>query len=128
MSRSIFFGILALLIWACSPVKNATKTSPTLSKDDQDSTEYGIVIIDPGFDQWYLVNYNEAQDRTNDYYRSKNNVAVSNWNLYYRTGRYGKVVNSDIDYRPDIDYGIDVNRRLYWYFEYINREYGLNLF
>jgi hypothetical protein len=128
MSRSIFIGMLALLIWSCSPVKNAAKTSAALTKNNQDSTEYGIVIIDPGFDQWYLANYSQALDRTNDYYRSKNNVAVSNWNFYYRTGRYGKIVNSDIDYRPNIDYGIDVNRRLYWYFEYIESEFRVNLF
>lgn len=115
------------MVWACSPVKNAAKPA-TLTRNEQDTTGYGIVIMDPGFDQWYLANFSEAQDRTNDYYRSRNLVAVQNWNNYFRTGRYGKIIVSDIDYQPGVDYGIDVNRKLYWYFEYITREFGLNLF
>ena len=128
MLRSVFIGILALIIWACSPVKDATKTSATLSQKDQDSTEYGIVIIDPGFDQWYLANYSPAQDRSNDYYRTQNNMAIRNWNDYYHTGKHGNVINSDIDYQPEVDYGIDINRKLYWYFRYIKSEYRIYLF
>jgi hypothetical protein len=128
MSRSFIIGILALMIWACSPLKNATKTSATLTQNGQDSTEYSIVIIDPGFDHWYLLNYSPAKDRTNDYYRTKNIVAVENWNYYYRTGKYSNVFDSEIDYRPEVDYGIEVNRKLFWYFDYVTQSYRIYLF
>ncbi len=128
MLRSFFIGILALVIWACSPVKNASKTSAHLTQKDQDTTEYDIVIIDPGFDQWYMANFSPAQDRTNDYYRTRNIVAVGNWNDYYRMGKHGNVIDSYIDYRPDVDYGIEVNRKLYWYFRYIKNKYRIYLF
>ncbi len=128
MSRSVLIGILALMVWACSPVKTASKSSAILTQKEQDSTEYGIVIIDPGFDQWYQLNYSPAQDRANDYYRTQNNIAVRNWNDYYRTGKHGNVIDSYIDYRPEVDYGIDVNRRLFWYFRYIKSEYLIHLF
>lgn len=128
MSRSISIGILVLVIWACSPVKHSSKTSAILTQKDQDTTEYGIVIIDSGFDQWYLTNYSPAQDRSNDYYRTQNIVAVGNWNDYYRTGKYSRIIDSSIDCRPDVEYGIDVNRRLYWYFRYIKSKYRIYLF
>jgi hypothetical protein len=128
MKLSFFIGIMALVVWSCSPVKVATKTSAHLAKNSQDSTEYEVVIIDNGFDLWFLTNYSESKDRSNEYYRAKNMVAVANWNDYYHLGRYDRVVESYIDYRPDIDYGIDVNRKLFWYFKYVKSEYGINLF
>jgi Family of unknown function (DUF6146) len=128
MSRSFFIGILALMVWACSPVKTASKSSAILTQKEKDTTEYGIVIIDPGFDQWYLLNYSPAQDRSNDYYRTQNIIAVRNWNDYYRTGKYSRIIDSEIDYLPDVDYGIDVNRKLFWYFRYIKSEYRIYLF
>jgi hypothetical protein len=72
---------MALTVWACSPVKEATKTSASLAQNSKDTTEYEVVIIE-----------------------------------------------SYIDYRPNIDYGIEVNRKLFWYFKYVKSKYGINLF
>lgn len=128
MKLSFFIGIMALLVWACSPVKNASKTSATLTQSGMDSTEYEILITDPQFEQWYLMNYSEAKDYSNDYYRSKNQIAVANWNDYCRTGQYGQVIDSFINYQPGIDYGIEVNRKLFWYFKYVKDNYRIPLF
>jgi len=127
MKLSIYMGIMALLVWACSPAKESVKTSAELKESEIDSTEYDIVIIDPHFDQWYLLNYNEAKDHANEYYRGKNYLAVSNWNDYYRRDRFSNVVNNYIYYEPHIEYGIEVNRKLYWYFKYVEEEYGIKL-
>jgi hypothetical protein len=125
---SFFIGIMTLLIAACAPVKEVPKTSAALIKNDKDTTQYQVIIIDPGFDQWYLTNFTEAKDRSNEYYRYKNMVAVINWNNNYNTGRYGRVIESYIDYRPNIDYGLDVNRKIYWYFKYVDSVFGIYLF
>lgn len=81
MKVSFFISIMALTVWACSPVKEATKTSASLAQNSKDTTEYEVVIIE-----------------------------------------------SYIDYRPNIDYGIEVNRKLFWYFKYVKSKYGINLF
>jgi hypothetical protein len=128
MNLRFYLGIIALLIWACSPVKEASKTSATVTHDSLDSTGYELLIIDPHFDQWYLINYAPEKDHSNDYYRNKNLIAVANWNDYYRTGKYGGVIDSYIDYWPGIDYGIEVNRKLFWYFKFIKEYYGIHLF
>lgn len=116
------------MVWACSPVKEATKTAASLTRDQQDTTEYELVVIDPGFDQWYLTNYSEARDHLNEYYREMDQVAVASWNNDYRTGRNSRIIDSYIDYQPNIDYGIDVNRKLFWYFKYVKTTYGIRLF
>ena len=128
MKLGFFIGILAVLVWACTPVKEVSKTSAKLTQDSIDSTEYDILIIDFQFDQWYLINYSPAKDHSNDYYRTKNLIAVANWNDYYRTDRYSRIIDSYIDYWPNIDYGIEVNRKLFWYFKYIKENYRIRLF
>jgi len=35
-------------------------------------------------------------------------ITVANWNDFYRTGRYNKIIDSLIEYHPDTDYGIEV--------------------
>jgi len=128
MKLSILIGFMACIIMACSSAREASKTSAKLAQSSNDSTEYELIIIDARFDTWYSLNYSPAKDRFNEYYRSKNLVAVINWNDYYRNGRYGKVIDSYIDYQPSVDYGIEVNRKLYWYFQYIVESYEINLF
>ena len=120
--------MIALLIWGCSSVKKASKTSPTLTQTSQDSTEYEILITDPQFDQWYVINYSPAKDRSKEYYRGENLAGVINWNLYYNTGKYSGIIESIIDYRPEVDYGIEVDRKLFWYLKYISDTYKIRLF
>jgi hypothetical protein len=128
MKPGFIIGIMILLVWACSPVKEASKTSARLAQNSEDTTKYEIQIIDIHFDQWYLLNFDPSKDHSNDYYRNKNLIAVANWNDYYRTNRYSQVIDSYIDYWSNIDYGIEVNRKLYWYFKYIKESYKIRLF
>lgn len=136
MNRISIFVIIAIMAWACSPSKHAAKqqeqgtakTSVAVMQKNQDSTEYDIVIIDPNFDHWYLLNYSPAKDHSNDYYHQKNIIAVSNWNEYYRTARYSGIIETPVQYYPDVDYGMEVNRKLFWYFKYIRDNFGIRLF
>jgi hypothetical protein len=128
MKSFIIILFSALLTVACTSTKNASKTSAIVEPVSQDSTEYELVIIDNHFDQWYMLHYSEARDRTEEYYHSKNQVAVQNWNDYYRHGRYIDIIDSYINYQPQIDYGVELNRKLYWYFKYVEDYYGVKLY
>ncbi len=127
MKRSFIFGIVALMIMACSTSKEVRKTSASLVPGTSDSLGYEIRVLDPQFDHWYLTNYSAAKDRTNDFYRENNLRAVGTWNDYFRTGRYMRFIDTSIDYHPDVDYGIEVNRILYWYFVYVQEQYKIPL-
>ncbi|MGA3014698.1 MAG: DUF6146 family protein [Bacteroidales bacterium] len=128
MKRFLFIGIIALFFWACSTGKESAKATAARSQNNKDSSEYQIRIIDPFFNHWYLCAYSEAYDHTNDYYRSRDQIAAVTWNDYYRAGQYSDVIDSYIDYQPDIDYGIEVNRTLYWYFSYLQLTFHIRLY
>jgi len=128
MKMSMLLIMLALMTWSCSPVKETTKTSAELNQVEQDSTEYEIIIVDIHFDQWYLLNYFESKDRTIEYYHSKNIMAASRWDDYYRRGKFTGVIDSYINYQPQIDYGMEVNRKLFWYFKFVEEYYHIRLF
>jgi hypothetical protein len=126
MKKLLFPVFILLLAWSCSSMQK-TESSDKHSVIISDSTEYEITIIDPEFDLWYLLNYSEAKDRTNEYYRSKNQVGVINWNDYYNRGRYQRVIENYIYFDNSIDYGIEVNRKLYWYFKYAEDKFKIRL-
>lgn len=128
MRTRFFIGMIALLILGFSPAKKLSKTSAKLTQKSQDSTEYEILIIAPQFDQWYVLNYSPAKDHPKEYYRGQNLVGVTNWNNFYNSGKYSGIIESLIDYRPDVDYGIEVDHKLYWYFRYIESEFKIRLF
>lgn len=128
MKRFLIIGILALFSWACSTGKESAKAATVRTQNNKDTSEYQISIIDPAFDHWYLYTYSQAYDRPNEFYRSRDQIAAVAWNDFYGTGQYSKVIDCYIDYKPDINYGIDVNRTLYWYFTYIQITYHIPLY
>ena len=128
MKAGIVIFMFSLAVWACAPVKENISTSAAIAQESKDSTEYELIITDPRFDEWYEFNYTPAKDYSNEYYRSKNEIAVMNWNHYYTTGQYINIIEEYINYEPRIDYGIEVNRKLYWYFKYMRNEYKIRLF
>jgi hypothetical protein len=92
-----------------------------------DSLEYELVITDPDFDLWYLMNFSSSKDYSNEFYRGKNQFAVSSWNEYFRRGKYSRIIENHIFYDNSVDYGIEVNRKLYWYFKYTEEKFRIRL-
>ncbi|MGA1977956.1 MAG: DUF6146 family protein [Bacteroidales bacterium] len=92
-----------------------------------DSTKYELIVIDPGFETWLLtkppVNYCSQQ-----YYELKNRFFVLEWNYrYMHPLRYGSLYDTWIDYDPLVDYGLDLNYRLYYYFLFFQERNHVNL-
>ena len=128
MKNLLFIAFMLLMAWACSPQKDISKASADIKQVVIDSTEYEITIFDTDFDRWYLLHFSPALDRSNDYYRLMNDRGVTNWNQYFTRNRYNQVVNSYINFNPTIDYGMEVNRKLYWYFRFIEETCKIKLF
>lgn len=127
MKTRIFLLMLGVVAVACVSQKNAQKTGNNAPVLTDDSTRYEITLIDPDFDLWYSTHYTPALDRSNALYRSLNLTGVSNWNLYFTHNRHSGVVDSYINYNPSVDYGIEVNRKLFWYFTYIEQKFNIRL-
>jgi len=85
-----------------------------------DELEYEIIIIEPGFNTWL-----ESIARPEGYYsqqflETRNNLLVTEWNSrVLQPQKYNpSLYEMQIDYRPNIDYGYEVNYKLYNYFIY----------
>lgn len=85
-----------------------------------DSLEYRLIILDPGFETW-LAGQPSKDFYSNEYYRIKNQLYVSEWNLRYMSGSNDGFYENYIDYKMDTDYGIDINYKLYYYFKYFEK-------
>jgi hypothetical protein len=125
--KKILIPVFILLIaCSCSPAQK-TASAPGKPSIISDSTEYEITIIDNAFDNWYLLNYTPSKDYSNEYYRAKNQIGVGNWNNYFNKGKYHEVIENHIYFDYSVDYGIDVNRKLFWYFKFIEENYRIRL-
>ncbi len=128
MTKYLLICFLGLVLFACNSPKEASGSAAKAPKLIHDSTEYEVVIIDPGFESWYTIHYSPVLDRTNEAYSSMNRFALMNWNRYFTDGKFRKVIDSFIAYPPATDFGIEANRKLYWYFKYVEETCKVPLF
>ena len=124
------FGILGFLIVGCGTQQTATsnedKEEPVRIAND--SLEYEITIIDPGFTS-YLISAKPESYYSLSTLESKNRVYVMEWNSRFRSPtRYNSnIYENEIDYQPNIDYGLEVNYKLYQYFQFAQKKYNMRL-
>jgi hypothetical protein len=112
-------GFLLVVMCGCTSQKDIVRIGQANRIVGQDTTQYELIIFDPTFDTWYLTNFSPAKDHTNEYYQSWNNQYVSDWNYHYMAGYMPTVFENYIDYDYSLDYGINLNRELYYYFRYV---------
>lgn len=84
-----------------------------------DSLEYEVIIIDPGFTGWLASRAKPRGYYGQSYLENKNRLWVMEWNnRALNPLRYGDMYSLAIDYQPTIDYGYEVNYLLYNYLVY----------
>lgn len=126
------FSIVILLgiFWACAsnPIKNQEgKEKPVVIAND--SLEYEVIIIDVGFN-YYLNSL--AQPRgyySQKYLENQNRIFVTNWNYRAQNPQQfnPNIFQNIIEYYPNVDYGYEVNYKLFNYFLFAQRKYKMNL-
>ncbi len=89
-----------------------------------DTTEYELIVFDPGFDSWFVTNRKPIWYNSNKYYQSKNYIYVIEWNNRVKSYGYQRPYDNEIIYDLNIDYGKEVNYKLYYYFKYIEQKTG----
>ncbi len=126
---SIIFCIAAISFFVSnSNAANAILPQTyTLTIQQGDTTEYEILIIETGFESWIATNAKPRWYYTNDYYHNKNQFYVIDWNNRVLSSMHTSPFEYRIDYDPNIDYGLEVNYQLYWYFKFIENKYGIRL-
>lgn len=136
MKNVILTLLICFGIYAC---KTSSKVSTSISEDNttaqdtvriaNDKLEYEILIIEPGFNFWL-----ESRAKPEGYYsqsflESRNILFVSEWNnRVLQSSKYpSNLYEMQIDYQAHIDYGYEVNYKLYNYFIYFQIQYKQRL-
>ncbi len=105
------------------------KTSNDTVTIENDSLEYEIIIIDPGYNSWLQGIARPRGYYSQTFLESRNIFYVNEWNrralqpMQYNPNLYEMQIN----YQNNIDYGYEVNYQLYNYFIYFQRKYAQRL-
>ncbi|MEG9326736.1 hypothetical protein SAMN04488034_102433 [Salinimicrobium catena] len=136
MKNLIYALVLGLLIYSCSSTKERSMgASNEVAQNDtvsdtvriaNDSLEYEIIIIDPGYSYFLNAVARPEGYHSQSYLENKNRFLVSDYNQRVREPfRYNPdIYTQEINYDPNIDYGYDVNYKLYNYFVYLSQKYN----
>jgi hypothetical protein len=128
MKNMKYILLVLLFLPACalfSP-RSSQGSSDLQIQSEDDSTEYELVVFDQGFETWLLMQ--PLNQHSEEYYKSKNRIYVSEWNhRYSNPRRYKGIYESYINYDSFIDYGLEFERRLYYYFKYFEETNGVRL-
>ena len=124
------------LIWSCGPSRSFVNHEPEVATSEQDTVrienddlEYEIIIIEPGFNTWLATVAKPEGYYSQSYLESRNRIWVQEWNnrvlqpFTYSPNLY----EMQIDYDPTIDYGYEVNYKLFNYFVYFQLHYKQQL-
>ena len=133
MKNLFFILLLGLFIYSCGSSNRNRELEPQdgVAENDtvriaNDSLEYEIIIIDPGYAYFLNAIARPEGYHSLSYLENKNRFLVSDYNQRVRQPRrYNPdIYEQEINYDPNIDYGYEVNYKLYNYFVYLSRKYN----
>lgn len=120
--------ILIVVLASCHFDKNITTKAKTPDKPKasdvvriaNDSLEYEVIIIDPGFNSWLASRARPRSYYTENYLENKNQIWVNEWNIRATqpTQYDSSLYTMRIDYDRNIHYGYEVNYLIYNYLVY----------
>ncbi len=122
-----FLVVLFLIIFSCKSTDKTfvdQKNKPVSQNDTvriaNDELEYEIIIIDPGFNSWFISYAKPRNYYSQSYLEGRNRIWVNEWNLRASqpTLYNSRLYEMQINYQPNIDYGYEVNYMLFNYLTY----------
>lgn len=120
MNKLIFWIGVILVIVACSTKRNVVDVKiKTVEVATDDSLEYQLETFDLKFETWYLLHNNPSQYHSQSYYEGWNSQYVSAWNANALTSRRSSFFEPIVGYDSTIDYGLELNHKLFYYFQYV---------
>ena len=119
--------LVAFLLVDCAP--SYRRLPPVKSENivdiAQQEEEYELLVFDPGFETWFTTTWSPAKDRSRAHYRFWNQRYVSAWNYKATRPSFSNIFDTTIQYDPTVDYGMEVDRKLYYYFRWVDTKKGI---
>lgn len=138
MKSFLYIFLITGFIYSCKSSQSTDASSKQeevqLTKNDtvsiaNNDLEYELIIIEPGFNFWLETKARPRGYYEQDFMETRNLRYVDAWNdramhpLEYPSGLY----ESRIYYDPTVNYGYEVNYKLYNYFIYFQLTYKQQL-
>jgi len=128
------FALVSLFIFSCGTQNKAAIAANETEKEPpvrvaNDSIEYEVIIIDPGFTAYLNSIALPMSFYSQDFMETRNRIYIREWNNRARNPtRFNSLIYENIiDYQPQIDYGLEVNYKLFWYFQFAQTKYRMRL-
>lgn len=99
------------IVAACGTQKDVAIKNE--KNNGNDSTEYKLIVFDARFETWYTTHSQPMDYFSESYYESWNSRYVDVWN----SGGLAWT-NEPINYRRDVDYPVEIDHKLFYYFVY----------
>lgn len=133
-----FFCIILICTFlvACNTTKNRNvveETKPYIENDTisivNEELEYEVIIIEPGFSTWLVTRAKPENFYSQNYLENKNALFVNAWNSRVSNPSQfdPNLYEIQINYEHGVDYGYDVNYKIYNYFIYFQLKYKQQL-
>jgi len=131
--------LVLIFVYSCATTRAQQKMTKSVPATDSinttendtvrianDSLEYEIIIIDPGFSTFLASIAHPEGYYSQSYLENKNQFLVIDYNQrVMQPFRYSPdLYEQQINYDPNIDYGYEVNYKLYNYFVFFSRKYN----
>ena len=127
---ALFFFLIACSV---SQDKKSFNNKPKLESDtiriSNKELEYDIIIIDPGFTNWFNTFAKPRNYYSQAYMEARNIIWVLEWNRRFQLpNQYNRdLYDMRIDYDTSTNYGYEVNYILYNYLIYFQLTYKQQL-
>jgi len=130
LSYIIVFCLGVFLLTCATPntvSDQSKKEEPVVIAND--SLEYEIIIIDLGFNNYLNTIARPVGFYSQQYLENRNQFYVAMWNARVNNpfAFDPNIYENIIDYDSNIDYGYEVNYKLFNYFEFAQRKYRMRL-
>ena len=136
MKNLFILLIITHICFSCNSPKNTIQKDSTIQTKSNDTItissdklEYDIIIIEPGFNTWLNSVAKPEGFYTQSYLENKNNFYIVAWNSQVNQTNHDSqnLYEMQINYQSGIDYGYNLNYKLYNYFIYFQNYYKQNL-
>ncbi len=138
MKKIILLLCIVMILYNCNSARqtpsNTSDEKTNIAKQDtvriaNDKIEYEIIIIEPGFNAWLVSIARPEGYYSQSFLEGRNIIYVNEWNRRAINGTQfdSNLYELQIDYRQGVDYGYEVNYKLYNYFIYFQRKYKQKL-
>jgi hypothetical protein len=126
MKKIAFWIAILLFVASCTTQKKvADRKAKPVEIEKQDSIEYKLETFDQKFENWYELQNNPSQYRTDAYYANWNRQYVVAWDAKATDPIRNPFFEPIVGYNPTTDYGFKLNHKLFYYFQYVEHVLGI---